>query len=157
MGLQSPSLRFLALLLPFVAIASPLITTTVEVEGTPLVVIDQVISTVTVHDGAATACAANYGISSGTAEVEVNGNGGASGLGSGTATTVINGGGNTIDSGPYSTATGPVPDATVLAPAIHPDVDPSDVVNIQLTNTASLFYSDPNPVSAGKNQYFHEF
>lgn len=139
-------MKALALLLPLFANVSPLITTTLEVEGTPVVVIDQVVATTTgtIHDGAPTGCAAGPGPAPGIANAQVNG-----GLDSGTATTVVNSGGNTFVSGPYAAPTGPVPDATVLAPAIHPDVDPLEVVNIQLTNSASLFYSDPNPVSSG--------
>lgn len=116
-------MRVLALLLPLLANASPLVTTTS----------DQVLAatTGTAHDGAPNDAAAEPVLASGT------------------ATTVVNGAGNTFVSGAYATPTVPVPDATVLAPAIHPDVDPLDVVNIQLSNSANLFYSDPNPVSAG--------
>lgn len=123
MGYHLRSVRVLALLLPLLVKASPFITTTS----------DQVLAP--------------------TSGVVLNGVPNDSvaepGLASSTATTVVNGAGNTFVSGPYATPTGPVPDATVLAPAIHPDVDPLDVVNIQLTNSANLFYSDPNPVSAG--------
>lgn len=125
MYVNSISLRAVALCLPLIAKASPLITTTFDIEGTPVVVLEEIVATttVTVHDGGPAGCAP----------------------GPPPPTVSVVKGPNTFVSGPYVAPTGPVPDPTLLAPAIHPDIDPTNVANLRLNNKANLFYSAPDP------------
>lgn len=129
MYVNTISLGAVALCLPLFARASPLLTTTFDIEGTPVVVLEEIVATttVTVHDGGPTDCAA----------------------GPPPPTISIVKGPNTFVSGPYVAPSGPVPDPTLLAPAIHPDIDPSNVANLHLDNKANLFYSAPDSSSNG--------
>lgn len=133
MYVTSIYLRAVALSLPLIASATPLLTTTFDIEGTPVVVLQEVVATttVTIHDGAPTDCAA----------------------GPPPPTYSVVKGPNTFVSGPYVAPSGPVPDPTLLAPAIHPDIDPKNVANLHLVNKANLFYSAPNPSSNGMIVY----
>lgn len=127
------SLGAVAICLPLIARASPLLTTTFDIEGTPVVVLEEIVATttVTVHDGGPTDCAAGPP------------------LGPPPPTVSVVKGPNTFVSGPYVAPSGPVPDPTLLSPAIHPDIDPSNVANLRLDNKANLFYSAPDSSSNG--------
>lgn len=129
MYVNSIYLRAVALGLPLISSASPLLTTTFEIEGTPVVILEEVVATttVTVHDGGPTDCAA----------------------GPQPPTETVVKGPNTFMSGPYVAPSGPIPDPTLLSPAIHPDIDPSNIANLHLGNKANLFYSAPDPSSNG--------
>lgn len=47
---------------------------------------------------------------------------------------------------------GPDASATILVPAMHPDVDPSDVKNLHLGQGTELFYTDPSPLTSGAQE-----
>jgi hypothetical protein len=123
------SAAFVAAYFVPVLLASPLLTTTFTIDGTAVVVLNEVVSTVTIHDG-------------GTSTIHDQPCGTPMPLAGGAATP-------TIISVDYSTPTGQGPAPTNLMPAIHPTIDPTNHQNLLANTAISLFYSDPAPPGVG--------
>lgn len=118
--------------------ASPI--TTIALQNGAEVVINEVVSTVTVTAGASAATGAEVAV------VDASG-------GDNSASVVQYATSATVTVGAYSTFSGAIPAATSLAPAVHVDVDISDTANLLASSGTQLFYSDPAPSNQGMS--FH--